>query len=81
VSPVSVLFQDVIQQYAKMGVAYPHLKPVTIAQWAIESRRGTSALAIEHLNFGDSNGGAKWKGWPPKCGTRHMMAGSIIASS
>lgn len=40
-----------------MDIKYPHLKPVTVAQWALESGRGSSKLATDHLNFG----GLKWR--------------------
>lgn len=35
----------------------PALRSVTLAQWSLESGRGTSRLAIEHGNFG----GLKWR--------------------
>lgn len=40
-----------------MDIKYPQLKPVTLAQWMLESGHGTSKLATEHLNFG----GLKWR--------------------
>jgi len=40
-----------------MDIKYPHLKAVTIAQWALESGRGFSKLATDYLNFG----GMKWR--------------------
>lgn len=38
-------------------VEFPHLKPVTLAQWALESGWGSSSLADKFLNFA----GAKWR--------------------
>ncbi|MEG4005447.1 N-acetylmuramoyl-L-alanine amidase [Microcoleus sp. Pol11C1] len=54
---MSQLFNQLIKIYAKMTIEFPQLKGITIAQWLLESGRGTSRLAIEHLNFG----GLKWR--------------------
>lgn len=51
------LFQQLAQLYAAATIEHPQLKPVTLAQWMLESGRGTSALARLHLNFG----GLKWR--------------------
>lgn len=56
-SNFSDLFKELVKRYADMDIKYPHLKAVTIAQWALESGRGSSRLAVEHLNFG----GMKWR--------------------
>jgi N-acetylmuramoyl-L-alanine amidase len=52
---------DLIERLAAAyrGYALPHqsLRAVTLAQWLLESGRGTSALAREHLNFA----GLKWR--------------------
>lgn len=45
------------QLYASQPIQYPQLKAVTLAQWMVESGRGTSALATQHNNFG----GLKWR--------------------
>lgn len=46
-----------VGRYRAAHIAYESLKPVTLAQWMLESGRGTSRLATEHLNFG----GLKWR--------------------
>ncbi|MFN0172181.1 MAG: N-acetylmuramoyl-L-alanine amidase [Bryobacteraceae bacterium] len=51
------LFDDLVTRYKAANIAFPSLKPVTLAQWILESGRGTSRLATEHLNFG----GLKWR--------------------
>ena len=38
-------------------IEFPNLKPMVLAQWAIESGWGSSALAREHNNFA----GMKWR--------------------
>ncbi|MHC9542314.1 MAG: N-acetylmuramoyl-L-alanine amidase [Vulcanimicrobiota bacterium] len=48
---------DLAQVYVKSTIEYPHLKVITLAQWLLESGRGTSILAVEHKNFG----GLKWR--------------------
>jgi N-acetylmuramoyl-L-alanine amidase len=48
----SELFKKLAKLYGEMEIEYPHLKAVTLAQWALESAWGTSSLATEHLNFG-----------------------------
>jgi len=54
---ISSIFEELVRRYAIADIKYPHLKPVTIAQWMLESNRGFSKLAAEHLNFG----GLKWR--------------------
>lgn len=44
--------------YCKAKVEYPNLKPVTLAQWILESGWGKSELAKLHNNFA----GLKWRG-------------------
>ena len=51
------LFDDLVARYKATGIAFPSLKAVTLAQWILESRRGTSDLATQHLNFA----GLKWR--------------------
>lgn len=51
------LFDDLVGRYKVLNIAFPALKPVTLAQWILESGRGTSPLATQHLNFG----GLKWR--------------------
>lgn len=51
------LFEDLVGRYKSANIAFPTLKPVTLAQWILESGRGASRLAIEHLNFA----GLKWR--------------------
>lgn len=50
-------FWDLAQRYPAVRIDFPHLKGVTLAQWALESGYGQSALAKEHLNFA----GMKWR--------------------
>jgi N-acetylmuramoyl-L-alanine amidase len=52
------LFERLASSYARAAIAFPTLKTVTLAQWALESGRGTSDLAIQHANFA----GLKWRG-------------------
>jgi N-acetylmuramoyl-L-alanine amidase len=51
------LFDDLVARYKTADIAFPALKAMTVAQWILESGRGTSRLATEHLNFG----GLKWR--------------------
>jgi len=46
------LWHDLIKTYAQHPIEAPGLKVITLAQWALESGFGTSALARDHLNFG-----------------------------
>lgn len=54
---MSKLFEELTVRYKAVAVAFPALKPITLAQWILESGRGTSKLAQEHLNFA----GLKWR--------------------
>lgn len=51
------LFSDLTKLYFKAPIEFNHLKPITLAQWILESGRGDSPLANDHLNFG----GMKWR--------------------
>lgn len=51
------LLDDLVGRYAAANIQFPVLKPVTLAQWLLESGRASSALAVQHLNFG----GLKWR--------------------
>lgn len=51
------LFEELAARYKAANIVFLALKPVTLAQWILESGRGTSGLAIEHLNFA----GLKWR--------------------
>lgn len=51
------LFLDLTKLYVKKSIEFNHLKAITLAQWILESGRGSSHLAQEHLNFG----GLKWR--------------------
>jgi hypothetical protein len=51
------LIENLAEIYTKTDIKYPQLKAVTLAQWMLESGRGTSQLAREHFNFG----GLKWR--------------------
>lgn len=50
-------FWELAQRYRTLGIDHPHLKGVTLAQWALESGYGQSVLAKQHLNFA----GMKWR--------------------
>lgn len=54
---MSELFNQLVKAYAEMAITFPQLKGITIAQWLLESGRGTSRLATDYLNFG----GLKWR--------------------
>ena len=56
-SAVTPLFMKLVKDYALAAIEFEHLKPVTLAQWMLESGRGSSKLATEHLNFA----GLKWR--------------------
>ena len=51
------LIRQLAKIYGETPMDHPGLKPVTFAQWLLESGRGSSPLAAEHLNFG----GLKWR--------------------
>lgn len=55
--PVSELMRRLVAVYARDDIRYPQLRAVTLAQWMLESGRGTSDLAKLHYNFG----GLKWR--------------------
>lgn len=50
-------FERLLRIYRDTPIEFPHLKPVTFAQWAKESGWGQSNLAKKFRNFG----GAKWR--------------------
>jgi N-acetylmuramoyl-L-alanine amidase/Peptidase family M23/LysM domain/Mannosyl-glycoprotein endo-beta-N-acetylglucosaminidase len=54
---MSDLFSDLVKTYAATNIEFSHLKAITLAQWILESGRGSSLLAKDHLNFG----GLKWR--------------------
>ncbi|HRD90841.1 MAG TPA: glucosaminidase domain-containing protein, partial [Accumulibacter sp.] len=54
---MSGLFDELVARYKVATIALPKLKAVTLAQWILESGRGTSGLATKHLNFA----GLKWR--------------------
>lgn len=54
---MSMIFDELVKTYAEKTIEFPLLKEITLAQWILESGRGTSRLAIDHLNFG----GLKWR--------------------
>jgi|GEM_PF-886346 len=57
VTPLRDLFGKLAAAYAAETNVAPQLKAVTLAQWALESGRGTSELSIQYFNFG----GLKWR--------------------
>jgi N-acetylmuramoyl-L-alanine amidase len=46
------LIKRLAQIYSGETIRYPHLKSVTLAQWMLESGRGSSDLATKFYNFG-----------------------------
>jgi N-acetylmuramoyl-L-alanine amidase len=50
-------FAQLLEEYRNFEPAYPLLKEVSAAQWALESGWGTSNLAVNHLNYA----GMKWR--------------------
>jgi N-acetylmuramoyl-L-alanine amidase len=55
--PASPLLKRLVSVYRGETIQYPQLRAVTLAQWMLESARGTSQLAKQHYNFG----GIKWR--------------------
>lgn len=53
----STKLRTLVNEYADMQIEFPELKDVTLAQWILESGRGSSDLAELHNNFG----GLKWR--------------------
>ncbi len=51
------LLRKLADVYQAQPIEFPLLRPVTMAQWMLESGKGTSALAVKHNNFG----GLKWR--------------------
>lgn len=50
-------FVALIDTYKKHPIEFPHLKAITVAQWALECGWGGTGLAKKHNNFA----GAKWR--------------------
>lgn len=50
-------WSDLIQEARSAEIPAPRLRAITLAQWILESGRGTSALARDYANFG----GLKWR--------------------
>ncbi|MBG0811642.1 N-acetylmuramoyl-L-alanine amidase [Methylosinus sp. H3A] len=46
------IWTDLIDFYKNFSGVTPALKAASLAQWIVESARGTSVLATQHLNFG-----------------------------
>lgn len=45
------LWRELIKNYKDAEIEFPGLRAVTLAQWALESGRGSSDLAKDHFNF------------------------------
>ena len=54
---VNQLIADLAKTYKKATIEFPQLRAVSLAQWLVESGRGTSDLAKLHRNFA----GLKWR--------------------
>jgi hypothetical protein len=50
-------FRLLVAAYRDASIAFPQLKPVTVAQWMLESGRGDSKLATDYDNYA----GLKWR--------------------
>lgn len=50
-------WSELVRYARSAAIPAPGLRAVTLAQWILESGRGTSALAQQHANFG----GLKWR--------------------
>ncbi len=50
-APQSQPLRRLISEYKRAEIAHPALKAITLAQWMLESTRGTSELATRHNNF------------------------------
>jgi N-acetylmuramoyl-L-alanine amidase len=50
-------FKALAYLYGSTDIEFPHLKGVSLAQWALESGWGTSNLARQHRNYA----GMKWR--------------------
>jgi hypothetical protein len=50
-------FLELVDAYRSTPIEFEQLKPITVAQWMLESGRGNSGLAKEHKNFA----GMKWR--------------------
>jgi LysM repeat protein len=57
VTKMSELFDRLVKTYIVTAIEFSYLKEISLAQWLLESGRGTSDLATKHLNFG----GLKWR--------------------
>jgi len=55
--PANELLLRLVDVYVGENIRHPQLRAVTLAQWMVESGRGTSKLATDHYNFG----GLKWR--------------------
>lgn len=55
--PDDSLIKRLAEIYVGEEIGHPQLKPITLAQWLLESGRGSSDLAQLHYNFG----GLKWR--------------------
>ena len=53
----STKFHTLVNEYADLQIEFPELKDISLAQWILESGRGSSDLAELHNNFG----GLKWR--------------------
>lgn len=50
-------WRSLVEKYQHAEIEFPNLKAITLAQWILESGRGTSGLAQSHNNFA----GMKWR--------------------
>lgn len=69
-------FVTLAEQYRDYSIAFPKLKGVTLAQWALESGWGKTKLAQVHGNYA----GMKWGQVDSQFGTPVMYGGSKYTS-
>jgi hypothetical protein len=56
-APYTQEFKSLVREYLDTDVEFPNLRPVTVAQWTLESGYGDSKLASDFRNFA----GLKWR--------------------
>jgi hypothetical protein len=56
-APYTEQFRSLVREYLDTAIEFPNLRPVTVAQWTLESGYGRSDLATNFRNFA----GLKWR--------------------
>lgn len=63
-------FRFLAAEYVEAAIDFPHLKAITLAQWALESGWGTARLAAQYFNYA----GMKWRPYMNSFATPIMYA-------